>query len=159
MTGHDGPKYATVEMRRDSVQSSGSDAQQLTMLEGTAAWLSMDTEVPVLGIAQNGAEIPSYAPLGNGLALRPVIAGEQVRLQISQRVAHAEPDGIKTEKIESVLMLAPGTWTALGNIDTVERHDDGGSTISIGSHSGGIDRRRDIRSKEQVRWEVKVDLL
>lgn len=107
---------ATVAVDDRATRSAAAGVQQLVMLEGEAARLSLDTEIPVLGTAPSGATTHGFLPLGNALELRPTLAGERVRLEIRRRDAQAANGAINAQTVQSVLLLEPGVWTELGAV-------------------------------------------
>lgn len=154
---------ATVVLHQSERRGDDLDAQSLTMLEGQAAWLSVDTEIPVLGFAASGTPYSYYEPLGNGLSLTPSLAGDHVRLAVSQRVAElagrsGHSQAIQSTSVQSVLLLTPGEWMPLGDIAP----GDGGSTATSFTLDGKrvtADQRQRSGRQPAVRWEVKVDVL
>ncbi len=148
-----------VQVRQSQEQTRGSGEQQLTVLEGTAAWLSVDREVPVLVLAPGGTMSGGYQPLGNGVTLRASRAGERIRLDIAQRVAAMDDGSISAQSVSSVLLLDPGTWTPLARVARSDgaRRDD--TVWRIGPQGAGIDSRRVRDTSAWTDWEVKVDWL
>lgn len=147
-----------VVFERGSVatRQGGDDVQQLVLVEGSAARLSLDTEIPVLGIAPSGAAMTSFVPLGNGIELKPTIAGDRIRLEISRRDARLADQGIAAQAVQAVLLLAPGEWTDLGVVAGTWRND----TATGQGGTSYVDRQqRDSGSRDETRWDVRVDLL
>lgn len=107
---------ASVGIDDRATRSAAAGVQQLVMLEGEAARLSLDSEIPVLGTAPSGATTTGFLPLGNALELRPTLAGERVRLEIRRRDAQAANGAINAQTVQSVLLLEPGVWTELGAV-------------------------------------------
>lgn len=154
-----GPGDARVRVQQDQVETRDAGEQQLTVLEGTDAWLSVDREVPVLVVAPGGAVSGSYQPLGNGVALRASRAGERIRLDIVQRMAVLHDGSISAQSVSSALLLDPGAWTPLARVARSDgaRRDD--TVWRIGPHGAGIDSRRVRDAESWTDWEVKVDWL
>lgn len=154
---------AAVMLHHSERRSDDLDAQSLTMLEGQAAWLSVDTEIPVLGFAASGTPYAYYEPLGNGLSLAPSLAGDRVRLAISQRVAqlagsNGYSQAVQATTVQSVLLLTPGEWTPLGDLAP----GDGGSTATSFTLDGKrvtADQRQRSGRQPAMHWEVKVEVL
>ncbi len=153
------PDDTRVRVQQEQVEARGTGEQQLTVLEGTAAWLSVDREVPVLVVAPDGTVSGDYQPLGNGVTLRAARAGERIRLDIVQRVAAMDDGSISAQSVSSVLLLDPGTWTPLARVARSDgaRRDD--TVWRIGPQGAGIDSRRVRDTSAWTDWEVKVDWL
>lgn len=148
-----------VRVRQGQLETRDAGEQQLTVLEGTDAWLSVDREVPVLLVVPGGAVSGSYQPLGNGVTLRASRAGERIRLDIVQRVAALDDGSISAQSVSSVLLLDAGVWTPLARVARSDgaRRDD--AVWRIGPQGAGIDSRRVRDAAAWTDWEVKVDWL
>lgn len=153
------PGDTRVHVQHGQVETRGTGEQQLTVLEGTDAWLSVDREVPVLVVAPGGVVSGGYQPLGNGVTLRASRAGERIRLEIVQRVAALDDGSISAQSVSSALLLDPGVWTPLARVarsDGARRED---TVWRIGPQGAGIDSRRVRDAAAWTDWEVKVDWL
>lgn len=107
---------AAVGIDARATRSAAAGVQQLVVLEGESARLSLDSEIPVLGTAPSGATTTDFLPLGNALELRPTLAGERVRLEIRRRDAQQASGAINAQTVQSVVLLDPGVWTELGAV-------------------------------------------
>lgn len=146
---------SAVGLQSTQEQTQTNDTQQLVLLEGAVARLSLDTEIPVLGLASSGAVTTTFVPLGNGIELKPMLSGDRIRLEVRRRDARVEGSGIATESVQSVLLLEPGVWTDLGAVAGT----DSGQTGNIRIQGKDIAITRDERRDgNQMRWDVRVDL-
>ncbi|MFZ5755961.1 MAG: secretin N-terminal domain-containing protein [Pseudomonadota bacterium] len=141
----------SLQQRTEQAIDNGN--QQLVMAEGTVAMLALDREIPVLTVLPSGASTTAFLPLGNVLELEPQLSGDQVRLEIRQRQARMNGDVIDAAGVQSVLMLMPGEWTALGAVDSAGRqagdHADSGGRVRLEQRSAATARE----------WQVMVELL
>lgn len=154
-----GPGDTGVRIQQGRLETRDAGEQQLTVLEGTEAWLSVDREVPVLVVAPGGTVSAGYQPLGSGVTLRASRAGERIRLDIVQRVAAMDDGSISAQSVSSALLVDAGVWTPLARVARSDgaRRDD--TVWRIGPQGTGIDSRRVRDAAEWTAWEVRVDWL
>lgn len=145
----------SVELRQETRTQSTGDTQSLVLVEGAVARLSLDTEIPVLGVAPSGALTTGFVALGNGLDLAPTLSGDRVRLEIRRRDARVDGAGIAAQTVQSVLLLVPGEWSALGALDSGRQ--GGGDAVRAGHRDAQVTRDSG-RDADSARWDVRVDV-
>jgi Bacterial type II and III secretion system protein. len=144
----------TVRGNDSRLSTSGSGISSVSVLEGSAAFISSATSVPVVtvvagGVGRNrwGAASTQYRDLTNGFLVTPRVNGDTVVLDVEQRAEGLRDGAIKTQQLSTQVSARVGEWIQLGGIEDA----------SSSTQSGIASRRYSTSSNSQSVW-VKVDV-
>lgn len=145
---------ATVRGNDSRLRTSGGGISSVSVLEGSPAFISSGTSVPVIttvagGVGRHrwGATSTQYRDLTNGFLVTPRVNGEAVVLDIEQRAEGLRHGSIQTQQLSTQMSARVGEWVQLGGIES----------SSSSTQTGILSRRHSTSSDSQSVW-VKVDV-
>lgn len=145
---------ATISGSSNTLQTSGGRVSSVSVLEGSSAFISSGTSVPIVtmvggGVGRNrwGATSTQYRDLTNGFLVTPRVSGDTVVLDVEQRAEALRNGSISTQQVSTQVSGRIGEWVQLGGVET----------SSSTSQRGILRRRHSTTSDSQSVW-IKVDL-
>ncbi len=144
---------ATISGSSSNLQTSGGRVTSVSVLEGSSAFISSGTSVPIVtmvggGVGRQrwGAASTQYRDLTNGFLVTPRVSGDSVVLEVEQRADTLRDGAINTQQVSTQVSGRIGEWVQLGGIDNT----------SSTSQSGVLSRRHSTARDSQSVW-IKVD--
>lgn len=144
----------TVHGTQGDTQSSSGALSSVSVLEGSSAFISTGTSVPVVtGVIAGGGRRPwagastEYRDLTSGFLVTPRVSGAGVVLDIEQRDERLRNGTIQNQNLTTQISARIGEWIRLGGIDET----------STSSQRGVLSRQYSTNSQVQSIW-IKVDL-
>jgi type II secretory pathway component GspD/PulD (secretin) len=134
--------------------STGGAISSVSVLEGSSAFISAGTSVPIVtsAAARTGRRAwtgvsTEYRDLTSGFLVTPRVNGEIVLLDIEQRDERVRNGTLQNQNLATQVSARVGEWTRLAGID---------ETATSTQH-GVLSRRYSTSSQSQGVW-VKVDV-
>lgn len=144
----------TISGSSNTLQTSGGRVSSVSVLEGSSAFISSGTSVPIVtmvggGVGRNrwGAASTQYRDVTDGFLVTPRVSGDTVVLDVEQRADTLRDGAINTQQVSTQVSGRVGEWVQLGGIDRT----------SSTSQSGVLSRRHSTSSDSQSVW-IKVDV-
>lgn len=142
-----------------SRKSVGSDSgtQQLRVIEGGQAFISVGKSVPVQErtIVRNGQVVTvvdgtSYRDVTSGFYVRPRISGDRVTLEIVPQNNTVDEHGrINVQQVNTVVSGRLGEWMELGGINQSRSGSQSGTVYS--SQEQGSDQRQIMLKVDEIK--------
>lgn len=140
-------------------KSAGSDSgtQQLQVIEGGQAFISVGKSVPVPArtIVRNGQVVTvidgtSYRDVTSGFYVRPSISGDRVTLDIMPQNNSVDAQGrINIQQVNTVVSGRLGEWIELGGIALSRSGNESG--VAYSTHDLGSDQRQILLKVDEIK--------
>lgn len=135
-------------------RQQSNNQYSITALEGSSVQISTGQEVPYLSVISQtphqtviGKE---YIPVQSGMLVTPHLQSDgSVVLEVNfQQAGNSRSGAISRDTTSSRLLLVPGQWTNLSDIDQ-----------NISQQGSGIDQRYRQQQQSQSPLEIRIDIL
>ena len=144
----------TIRGTKAQEQSSGGGISSVSVLEGSSAFISSGSSVPIVTTVIGGAgrrpwagTSTQYRDLASGFVVTPRVSGEEVVLDIEQRDERIRDGTIQNQNLTTQVSTRMGEWVRLGGIE-----ESASST-----QRGVLSRQYSTSSDSQSVW-VKVEV-
>ncbi|MGH8755575.1 MAG: secretin N-terminal domain-containing protein [Burkholderiales bacterium] len=148
---------ARAQVQGSESRGNENNVQQLQVLEGNEAFISVGQSVPVpqqtIIQTPQGTQVvqnTQFRDVATGFYVKPRVSGEQVTLEVSPQRERIESGGrVDTQRVATTVSGRLGEWMELGGIDQSRTQQNSG--IASRDSERNTDQRRIYIRVEEIR--------